>query len=242
MKIVSDARLVLFYTLIVLMNVILYLVFFWWVFLCPQPVFRFFTRYVWYGMFSVILKVIYNVSAEYRGTENILSRPVIFASRHQSVLDVQFLVLLLWKRVLFITKTWMLFIPIYGWILYRSGSIAINRKKGIWSIKKMVKQSRERVRKGYSIVIFPEGTRTKIGTSKEYEVGGIYSIYKDLNIPVVPVALNTGLLRDGYRQKSGRAIIEFLDPISAGYERDEFMDILKTRIDTATDKLVKEGV
>ena len=90
------------------------------------------------------------------------------------------------------------------------------------------------------ILIFPEGTRRKVGEPPEYK-SGIAGLYAMLKVPCIPVALNSRLFWPGIIGRPGTIVIEFLDPIAPGIPRREFMKELETRIETATNRLVAEG-
>ena len=80
------------------------------------------------------------------------------------------------------------------------------------------------------IVIFPQGTRTAVGRYLPYRVG-VAVLYKELNVPIVPMALNSGVYwaRRSFRKHSGRIVVEFLPPIQPGLSRDAVMAELKSQ-------------
>ena len=100
------------------------------------------------------------------------------------------------------------------------------------ALKSVVRGARTAVAKDRQVVIFPEGTRQPIGAAPDYKPG-IAAMYKDLNIPVTPVALNTGLIWQpkGIMRSPGRVTIKILPPIPAGLSREDFMRELETRIE-----------
>ena len=106
-----------------------------------------------------------------------------------------------------------------------------------FNICKKAKKSKDQKR---SILIFPEGTRSVINSDPEYK-RGILALYKNLKIPCVPVALNSGLFwpKNKLKKKPGKILVEFLKPIEPGLGDDDFMVQLETRIEEATNRLVK---
>ena len=92
------------------------------------------------------------------------------------------------------------------------------------------------------IVVMPEGTRVPPGERRPYHPG-IAAIYKDLAMPVVPAALNSGLFwgRRAFVKRPGRIVLEFLEAIPPGLDRKSFMATLEQRIDTASVRLIAEG-
>ena len=119
------------------------------------------------------------------------------------------------------------------------GNIAINRKVGSYAIKDMIQKAKKTLRNNRPILIFPEGTRQGILSESSYK-RGILALYKNLDIPCVPVALNSGKYwpRNTLKKVAGKITVEFLDPIPPGMADDQFMKILKDQIDTASKKLL----
>ena len=95
---------------------------------------------------------------------------------------------------------------------------------------------------GRPIVIFPEGTRTAPGTRRPYHPG-VAALYRQLGLPLVPVAVNSGLYwgRRHFLKRPGRIIVEILPPIPPGGDRRAVMAELEARIEGATERLVAEG-
>jgi 1-acyl-sn-glycerol-3-phosphate acyltransferase len=86
---------------------------------------------------------------------------------------------------------------------------------------------------GRSMLIFPQGTRVPPGVSKPYEVG-VFALYESTGLPVVPVALNSGLVwpRNSWLKYPGTVEIHFLEPIRSGLTRKQFMSKLEQRIES----------
>jgi 1-acyl-sn-glycerol-3-phosphate acyltransferase len=91
--------------------------------------------------------------------------------------------------------------------------------------------------KGELVLIFPEGTRKKPGAAPGYKPG-VAGIYALLGVECVPVALNSGVYWTGFLKRPGTIVLGFLEPIAPGLKRDAFMDLLETRIETATNRLL----
>ena len=89
-------------------------------------------------------------------------------------------------------KRELLFIPIVGWAMARAGNIAVARGDGAAALRGLVRQAKAAIAEGRSIVIFPEGTRVAPGDQRPYQVGTA-ALYRQLGVPVVPMALNSGL-------------------------------------------------
>ncbi|OAN46565.1 acyl-phosphate glycerol 3-phosphate acyltransferase [Paramagnetospirillum marisnigri] len=196
---------------------------------------------LWLSGVQAGLRLIAGLSYELRGAENLPPGPLLIAAKHQSAFET-FVFHLLLNDPAFILKRELLWIPFFGWYLGRSGVIAIDRSAGTKALKAMVKGAEDAVAQGRPVIIFPEGTRAPPGEKLPYHTG-IAMIYGALKVPVVPIALNSGLFwrRRGFLKKPGIITIEALPAIPPGMDRKAFMAELESRIETATDRLVAEA-
>lgn len=165
---------------------------------------------------------------------------VIIAAKHQSFLDIMMIFTAL-PSAKFIMKREILWTPIIGLYARRLGCVPVNRGKKGATIAKMVQDVARQFHDPGQLIIYPQGTRVAPGAQMKYKVGGAV-LYDELNQPVVPVAVNVGVLwpRTGIRRTPGLAVVEFLDPIAPGLGREEFMTELETRIETRSDALMLE--
>ncbi len=165
----------------------------------------------------------------------------IVASKHQSAWETFKMHVLLHDPAV-VLKRELLRIPLVGWYMKLSGSIPIDRGSAAKAIRKMTATARKAAKEGRPIVIFPEGTRAAVGESRPYK-SGIAALYQDLNLPIVPMALNSGLLwpRNSFIKKRGLITVEFLPPIPPGLPRDEMMRRLREALETATNKLIEDS-
>ena len=154
------------------------------------------------------LKLCCNVRYEIVGIDNIPEKPCIVMCKHQSAFETLAL-----QRI-FIPQIWvlkkeLLQIPIYGWGLASMQPIAINRDSTIKSFKQIADQGYERLKKGYWVVIFPEGTRVAPNKKKKYLPGG-GMLEEKSGAQVVPVAHNAGRLwpRNSMIKKPGLITIK----------------------------------
>jgi 1-acyl-sn-glycerol-3-phosphate acyltransferase len=92
------------------------------------------------------------------------------------------------------------------------------------------------------MVIFPEGTRRPVGAPPAYKPG-VAGLYRELDLPCVPMATNSGQVwgGKGFRIRPGLAVFEILPPIPPGLKRAVFMAEIEKRIEEASDRLVREG-
>ena len=185
-----------------------------------------------------LLRVFNGLTYRIEGTENVPSQPVIFASKHQSAWDTIIFPLIIDTPAIILKKELHL-IPFYGWYAKKYGTIGIDRSGGASALRAMLRDARSAIENGRSIVVFPEGTRTEPGEVKTYQ-SGVAALYKDLGVPVVPVALNSGLLwsRRSMLRKPGIITLRFLPAIPPGVKRADFMARLESDIETAQKELV----
>jgi 1-acyl-sn-glycerol-3-phosphate acyltransferase len=195
---------------------------------------------LWVAFVLVWLRITCRLSHRLTGLENLPQGPAIIACKHQSSWET-IAFTLLFPDIAIVLKRELLFIPIVGWAMARAGNIAVARGNGASALRGLVKQARRALAEGRSIVIFPEGTRVAPGDSRPYQVG-VAALYRQLGVPVVPVALNSGVFwgRRKFIKRPGVITLEVLPPIAPGLPRDAFMEILRDRIEAAADKLVKE--
>jgi 1-acyl-sn-glycerol-3-phosphate acyltransferase len=180
------------------------------------------------------LKVIAGIDMRVEGTPP--RSGVLVASKHMSMWDTLALYLLLDDPAI-VLKRELLYIPFYGWFLWKATAIAIDRDAGPSAIRTMTKAAKAVIASGRPILIFPEGTRKKPGAPPDYKPG-VAAIYGLLGAPCVPVALNSGRYWQAVRKIPGTITLAFLEPIPPGLKRGPFMQILENRIETATNRLL----
>ena len=188
-----------------------------------------------------LLKLIAGIDVEWRGVENIPKGPLIVASKHQSAWET-FALLHRFDNPLFILKRELTWIPLFGWFLIKGHMVPIDRKRGKEALAAMNERARVELAKGRQLIIFPEGTRRPAGAEPRYKFG-VAHIYEAEGVPCLPVALNSGLFwpRRTFLRKPGTVVVEFLDPIPPGLEKDVFFKRLQEGIEAASGRLVEEG-
>lgn len=185
------------------------------------------------------LRVICGLSYEVRGRENLPAGPAIVAAKHQAMWDTVAIPLVMRDPAL-VLKRQLLNIPFYGWYARKAQMIALDRAAHASALRSLLKQSKDRLADGRQIAIFPEGTRKKPGAPTDYKPG-VAALYTQLEVPCVPVALNSGHFWRGWRRYPGRIVIEFLPPIAPGLKRAAFMEKLQGDIEAATARLGHEA-
>ena len=180
------------------------------------------------------LKLFAGVDWEIRGTPP--AGPVLVASKHMSMWDTMALYLALDTPAIVLKRS-LLYIPFYGWFLWKAAAIPIDRSAGAKALRRMSAAATRVLACGRPILIFPEGTRKKPHAPPDYKPG-VAGLYALLKVPCVPVALNSGVYWTGFIKKPGTIVLEFLEPIAPGLKRDAFMALLESRIETATNRLL----
>lgn len=186
-----------------------------------------------------LLKITAGTNYEIRG--KIPEGATLVAAKHQSMWDTIVFVALLNDPAI-VLKSELLWIPYYGWFSAKAGMIGIDRGSGSAAVRHLVTQGKTAIKANRPIVIFPEGTRSAPGAAPDYKPG-VAALYRQLGVPCVPAAVNSGLYwpRRRFLRKPGTIVLEFLPPIPAGLDRKTFMSTLETRIEEATTRLVIEG-
>lgn len=178
---------------------------------------------------------------EIRGIENLPQGAAIIALKHQSSWDTIILPVI-FRHPAIVIKHELAWLPIYGWYAVRAGGIPVDRGAGASALKHMLARARRAAAEDRPIAIFPEGTRTAVGARLPYHPG-VAALYTQLNIPLVPVAVNSGVFwsRRSFLKRPGRIVLEILPAIPPGQPRRKVMIELEGRIEAATARLVAEA-
>lgn len=187
------------------------------------------------------LKVICNIRMDVRGRENLPDGAALVVSKHQSAWDT-FALIPIFKDPAMVMKAELGLIPLYGWFSYKFAHILVRRARGPAALRKMLKDAKARANQGRQIVIFPEGTRKAPGALPDYKPGAL-ALYEALDVPCVPIAVNSGLYwpRRQMMRYPGTIVVEILPPIQPGLARAEFKEKLITTIETASHRLIDEA-
>jgi 1-acyl-sn-glycerol-3-phosphate acyltransferase len=190
------------------------------------------------------LKWIVGLDGEIRGRENIPRGACLIAMKHQSMFDTLMLPPLLGDPAVVIKRE-LQYVPFYGWYATRAGSIFIDRKGAASALRRLLVAAKRAIAADRPVVIFPQGTRTLPGQPAEttpYQPG-IAALYRELAVPLVPAAVNSGMYwgRRAFMKRRGHIVVEFLEPIPPGLPRREVMQTLENRIETATAALEHEA-
>jgi 1-acyl-sn-glycerol-3-phosphate acyltransferase len=143
------------------------------------------------------------------------------------------------RQPAFIAKKELMDIPFFGQAARAFDTIRIDRSRGGDAIPLMLSDARAALARGARIIIFPEGTRKAPLDPHDYKYG-VVRLYEGLNVPVVPVALNSGLFwgRNSLLLWPGTARARFLPAIPPGLPADEFRSRLVETIEGETNRLI----
>ncbi len=160
----------------------------------------------------------------------------IVAAKHQSIWETLKMPVL-FKDPAIVYKRELARIPLWGWYMRKTGMIAIDRGGASKTLRNLVIRAQAALADGRPLIIFPQGTRVPVGMTAPYQVG-IAQLYKELQVPVVPLALNAGLFwpRRGPK-RGGTVTLEFLPPIPPGLKPREFLSQLEAQLESASNKL-----
>tara|TARA_B100000427_G_C15515942_1_gene598193 strand:+ start:278 stop:931 length:654 start_codon:yes stop_codon:yes gene_type:complete len=194
---------------------------------------------IWIKGIFFLLEKIAKIKHEIRGLDNIPSSGVLIASKHQSAFETFALFYYLSKPI-FIHKKQLFWIPIFGQYLKKINMISIDRNEGISAIRKILKIATNKISEGHSVIIFPEGTRTRPGQTPIYK-SGFLGIYTESNCSIIPVALNSGHFwpKHSFIKQPGKIIIKILNPIPPKLEKTDVLKKIELVIEDETNKLLK---
>ncbi|MCF3973008.1 lysophospholipid acyltransferase family protein [Paracoccus salsus] len=196
----------------------------------------------WVGYLLWAARLHLGVTCEVRGTPP--TGDCIVAAKHQCFLDILAIAHAV-KRPAFIMKREVMRVPVMGWYAYKVGGIPIDRSRGRDALRAISGEINARMTSGEGLgqlIIYPEGTRTRPGEHRDYK-HGVGTLRAATTLPVVPVAVNTGLFwpRKGWGVRPGRAVVEFLPVIGADLPRHAFMPRLRAEIEDHSDRLMAEA-
>lgn len=186
-------------------------------------------------------RLIVGTRVELKAAGNIPDGPLLVACKHQSAWDTVALHAF-FRDPAIVLKKELMWIPVMGWFSRKFALIPIDRSASAGALRALRGHARKAVADGRQVIIFPEGTRTVPGAPPDYKTG-VALLYRDLGVPCLPVALNSGLFwpRRRLMRYPGTLTVEFLEPIPPGLDRAVFMARLEEAIETASDRLIAEA-
>lgn len=124
------------------------------------------------------------------GAQNIPATPCVILCKHQSAWET-FALQTIFPLTAFVYKRELHWLPFFGWGIKLMPFVAIDRAAGKAALNQVAERGKQRLAAGYSVVIFPEGTRLAPGQHRRFKIGGAW-LAVAAGVPVVPVALDSG--------------------------------------------------
>ena len=181
------------------------------------------TSRVWAKGILLTLKWTVGLTHTEIGRQNIPTGPCLIVANHQSQWEtIAFLILV--PNVAIVAKQELLAIPVMGWFLRHSPMIVVDRDKGGSALRLMLAEARSALDQGRPVLIFPQGRRSSAASSVEFK-RGVGLLYGQLGVPVLPVALDSGLFwtADRRHKRRGSITVSYLAPIQPGLPGAEFV-------------------
>ena len=187
------------------------------------------------------MRLLAGIHIRYRGEERLPRGAFILAAKHQSWGD-GFSVYDRFEDLAFVTGDHLEKFPLMATVLRKLGAIVVNNCGGREARDALKSRAADAHRDGRRILIYPEGNLARVGEKFRYR-SGVWHMYRDFDMPVVPVATNLGLFwpQEAFEKRPGTATLEFLEPIPTGLPKDEFLARLETAIESKTAELVAEA-
>lgn len=188
-----------------------------------------------------LLRIICGISMEVRGSENLPDGPALIVAKHQSAWDT-FALIPMFRDPAIVLKAELTRIPLYGWFCVKFEHILVRRERAAAALKAMIADAKAKADAGREILIFAEGTRRPPGAPPDYKPGYV-GLYEALQLPAVPLALNSGLYwpRNSHMLHPGRIIVEILPPIPSGLPRREARSRIEAAVEAASSRLIAEA-
>jgi len=172
----------------------------------------------WVELHQQLAKSLLGIRSRVEG--KIPDGPHLIAVKHESMFETTEMVRLANLPVIVMKKE-LADIPFFGWMTRRYGVIAVERSAGAKALRTLVAEGEKALASGRSVIIYPEGTRVRVGDSPPLK-SGFTALYRALGLPVVPVAVDTGRLWGrGLVHRPGTVTFKIGKTIRPGLKRDE---------------------
>jgi 1-acyl-sn-glycerol-3-phosphate acyltransferase len=216
-------RSIIFDTAVVILTLVVSLtVPFLWLFNARSATVRAVSQ-VWAGGIVFLMK--YVVGLDYReyGRENVPDGPCIIACNHQSLWETAALCVI-FPDASIVAKKELRKLPLVGWFLERYPMILVDRSAGRQALRQMNDEARRAIGEGRKVLIFPQGTRQAVDEPIRFQPAGVAALYTNLDVPVLPMAHNSGLFwgKKTLMIHSGCITLSYLPPIPPGLDRKAF--------------------
>ncbi len=176
---------------------------------------------IWVHLVLKLLKVVCRIDWEIEGRENLINYPCIIVSNHQGPWESLFLQTLVVPSTSIVKKE-LLLIPFFGWGVACTKPIQVDRTKKFKSLKHVVNEAKLKLKKGFSIILFPEGTRVKPEKGIQRFGSSCGLISYENKVPIIPVCHNSGKYwrNREFRKYPGTVRLRIGKPIEALSAKD----------------------
>ncbi|MDX1708108.1 MAG: lysophospholipid acyltransferase family protein [Desulfobacterales bacterium] len=176
--------------------------------------------------------VVSGIKVKVEGISNIdTQRPYIYMPNHQSNFDIPVLLGHLTVQFRWLAKMELFKIPIFGHAMRKAGYISIDRNNRKSAIKSL-QVAAEKIKNGVSVLIFPEGTRSRDGHIQPFKKGG-FVMAIDAGVPIVPVVIcgTRAIMTKGkFRVNPGQIRLRLFEPIDTSTYTRESKETLMARV------------
>lgn len=200
-----------------------------------------------YGIFTYgrvmafAMRFVAGIRIDLRGTQHLSRTPSVIAAKHQSWGDPLIMVATV-RPLAFVAGDHLLKFPLIGFILKKAGAVVLSNQGGT-AARARINAGKQRLKSDRRhVLIYPEGHLAAPGEKFPYKKG-VYHLAYDLGRPVVPVATSLGLAwdRKAFVKRKRTVVVEFLEPIMPGEDKEAFMRLLEDRIEGRTAELIRAG-
>lgn len=200
----------------------------------------------WLALAADVARPLLGIRRRVTGLEHLPTDPaqgVVLLVKHQSAYETFMMPAILPRRVAYVFKKELLYIPFFGWSMACMDMIHIDRGHPTRAFVRVIKQGKRLLGQGVWVVMFPEGTRTPRGHVGKYMVSGA-RLAIEAGVPVVPVAVTSGRVwpKSGFVKRPGLVEVSIGVPIaSTGRKADELMHEVQTWIEAEMRRLDPEA-
>ncbi len=139
------------------------------------------------GSWSRLLLRLLRIQVSVSGLQNLPTGPAVYAANHASALDILVIFGYLPVDFRIVYKRVLSLIPLLGWSIWLGGHLPIDRRNPVRARRSLAAAARC-IRAGTSVVVFPEGTRSRDGSVQRFKRGS-FALALEAGAPIVPVSL-----------------------------------------------------
>ena len=187
------------------------------------------------------MRALAGIEIEVRGRDRLPQGAYILAPKHASYGD-GFSIYAQFDDLAFVTGDHLERFPLFKTVLSKLGAIVVDSCGGPEARQALSASAAKANGEGRKILIYPEGNLAPVGVKYRYRTG-VYYMARDFGLPVVPVASSLGVFwtQENWTKRPGKAVLEFLDPIPTGLDKETFMARLEAAVEDRPAELVAEA-